>query len=108
MKRIMPATSLGAAVLLASATVTGAAPPRVESTVDSVMQQNGIPLNSGSRAIYETGGGASDGSHVQGYTAWIEIPGDAPGQLVIETRGDGSLKQVYTRFGGEISGVPAY
>jgi len=86
----------------------GAAPERVEASVDRVMQQYGIPLDSGSRAIHETGGGISDNRDIRGYTAWIEIPGDAPGYLVIETRPNGSVKQVYTRFGGQISGVPSY
>lgn len=102
------AASLGVAVVFASATVMGAAPPRVETTINRVMEQNGIPMNSGSRAVYETGGGSSDSSDVEGYRAWIEIPGDEPGYLVIETRSNGSLKQVYTRYGGRISGVPSY
>ena len=108
MNRIVTLASFGAAVIFASATAMGAAPERVVSTVDRVMQENGIPLNSGSRAIYETGGGNSDTRDIQGYTAWIEIPGDAPGYLVIETRPNGAVKQVYTRFGGQISGVPSY
>ncbi|WP_366658276.1 hypothetical protein [Fodinicurvata sp. EGI_FJ10296] len=108
MKRLSAAIVVGSAAIFASAAVMGAAPERIQQSVYGVMQQHGIPMNSGSLSIHEMKVRTGDNEYSDGYRAWVEIPGGEPGYLVVELRPSGSVKQVYTRFGGRIAGVPSY
>lgn len=108
MKRLTAAIAAGSVAVFASAAAMGATPERIQQSVYGVMQQHGIAMNSGSLSIHEMKVRSGDTEYSDGYRAWVEIPGSEPGYLVVELRPSGSVKQVYTRFGGQVAGVPSY
>lgn len=101
---MVTAALLGAMVISNGAAI--AAPKSVEDSVTRVMQSSGIQGTAKNATILESSTG-EDGI-VTKYTAWVEIPGPAPGYLVIDTSPKGAVKQVYTRFGGRIHEATAY
>jgi hypothetical protein len=98
------------AVSVAALAMTGtaiAAPKPVEESVTRVMQQYGLS-SSPHISIVESTSGDGETNYVERYLAWVRMPEPGTGYLVIATDPFGNVRQVYTRFGAQIAGVPAY
>jgi len=105
MKRnVLIAAALAGAVAL-SASAANAAEHACAGTVSQQIAAVGVSPSDVEKVTYSVN---SDGNNNnRGWNAWVQLKGE-PGYLVVDTRPDCGLRQVYTRGGLKLSGVKAF